>query len=1391
MTDLPLNKSPAAELPEPTRARWQPLRLGLVELYHYDVEEFRFRDGHLLLRGNNGTGKSKVLSLTLPFLLDGQASAARVEPDGDRHKRMEWNLLMGGRYDKRTGYTWMELGRLDETGNALTVTIGCGLRAIAGRAGVDTWFFVTDQRVGRDLWLVTPEQTALSQERLTEAIGARGQVFKTAQAYRRAVDERLFGLGEERYEALVETLIQLRQPQLSKQPNEDRLSAALTEALAPLDRVSLESVADAMGQLEDLRRELDELGTMRRSVAAFGARYLRYAQIAARRKARVLRQSQTDFDNASRELNAAERALERAREKVTHWRTEEQRLDEHLTSGRSRLGVLEADPVMRDARRLVDARAFAEQCRTNHHEAEQRMVIARDRAEGEQQSSAARRRDAHTTRTELAGVQGTAVDRGTEAGIAAEHTRGLEGLGLPDGVAAVADATLAAWPGALHAAAERRRQQIEALRKCLRELHAAEQRRQLARSDRDRCADAFDAATVSHATSAERRAAEAVSLLAAWRTHFAAVEVLEVEDRDTVLAALESWTETQDGTNPARGALDAARMALERVLAAREAAIAEARKAAALERGELEAERARLVRGEDRRPPIPYTRDAAARERRTGAPLWQAVDFAAHLAPDARAGIEAALEAAGLLDAWLAPDGTLTDARTHDTLLVAREEYPQSLADWLVPTIPEGEKDLSAATVSAVLRSIACTAQELSGAETWVSPHGEFRVGAARGAWSKPKAAYVGHAAREAARRARLVELEARLAELAATLADCDARQQRCEALRADAAAEVSAAPSDDALLRATAGLAAAEQQRRFAQVKLGEAEVRLSEAAQAAADAHTRLISDARDLQLPSDESGIGRVEHALAEYRTALVQLAGAVRNHRRSLLDLAEQERREATAATDVENAATDRAVKATKLLEADAIAESLEATVGKQVGDLLGQIEAVKRVLEADEKAAKAARAQLNAASGQRGTAESERNTKEQRLTERVAARKAAVTELESFAAQTGLLAVALGAELEASLPAAPWSVDAALTLARRAEQALADISADDGDWSRVQSELSRDLTELQSAMSAHGHSATAELTDQGLIVRIVHQQRPVRPDVLERQLDAELGERKLLLSVRERDVLEQHLEKEIAANLQRMIKDTDERVAAMNRELERRPTSTGVRYRLVWQPLPEDSEHGVPGLAEARKRLLRTSAEAWSPDDRRQVGDFLQRRIAAETSEDDHVSVYDSLARALDYRRWHQFRVQRYQDGQWRPLAGPASSGERALGLTVPLFAACSVHYESAREQAPRLVLLDEAFAGIDDEARANCMALISEFDLDFVMTSEREWGCYPELPGLSICQLVRREGVDAVFVSRWTWDGRVRRENKEIIERFPSTAADRADSAEAERTEPA
>jgi len=86
-----------------------------VNLYRYDDQEFHFHCGRLLLRGNNGTGKSRVLALQLPFLLDGETSPHRVEPDGDSAKRFEWNLLMG-KYDDRLGYTWIEFGRRDDAG---------------------------------------------------------------------------------------------------------------------------------------------------------------------------------------------------------------------------------------------------------------------------------------------------------------------------------------------------------------------------------------------------------------------------------------------------------------------------------------------------------------------------------------------------------------------------------------------------------------------------------------------------------------------------------------------------------------------------------------------------------------------------------------------------------------------------------------------------------------------------------------------------------------------------------------------------------------------------------------------------------------------------------------------------------------------------------------------------------------------------------------------------------------------------------------------------------------------------------------------------------------------------------------------------------------------------
>jgi hypothetical protein len=161
-----------------------------------------------------------------------------------------------------------------------------------------------------------------------------------------------------------------------------------------------------------------------------------------------------------------------------------------------------------------------------------------------------------------------------------------------------------------------------------------------------------------------------------------------------------------------------------------------------------------------------------------------------------------------------------------------------------------------------------------------------------------------------------------------------------------------------------------------------------------------------------------------------------------------------------------------------------------------------------------------------------------------------------------------------------------------------------------------------------------------------------------------------------------------------------------------------------------------------------------------------LGSFLQQQIQAVCSEIDGASWHESLSEALDYRKWHWFGVERFQDGGWKRLTrrthGTGSGGEKVVALTLPHFAAAAAFYRTAHPLAPRLILLDEAFVGIDADMRAKCMGLIHTFDLDFMMTSEREWGCYQTLPALAIYQLSTRPGIDAVGLTRWVWNGRQR-----------------------------
>ena len=1379
-TDVPATPPPApmaaravrSALPAPGRTRWQPLRTGLINLFRFDDETFAFEDGRLLLRGNNGTGKSRVLALTVPFLFDGQMEPHRVEPDGDTAKRIEWNLLLG-KHDDRLGYAWLELGRRVAPGEAVAagevadddaapgerfVTIGCGMRATAGKGAPRRWFFVTDQRVGEDLSLIADAGHALTRDRLIDAIGDRGQVLDTATDYRRVLDRTLFGLGERRYEALVDLLVQLRRPQLSRQLDESLLSEALSEALPPLPSAVITDVAEAFRALDDDRDQLAGYQAALAATATFLTAYRGYGQVAARRRATAVTRANSRYERLRGELRDAEGRRDEADAEVARLAARRDELADAERAAGVEVRTLEASPEMEAARELDAARARAAELSA----AAEARAEDLDRAEQEASYRASEvdraDRRAAASRSEVTEAARLADDAAVAAGLSPAHQRSLAPLTLPD---VRDDQAVAAARRELEASLARTQQAAEHLvaldgqvQELVGQLTTLRGRLDERTSELDRARD--DAAAAEMAL-ADARSATARGFRA-WAER---LEVLSGIDVVGVAEAIGTWD--GDGAGPVAAAADLALAGVREHATRRLTDLDAEQRATAAAQAVAAAERAEVAAGVALPPPAPHTRDDAARAGRAGAPLWRLVDLAPGVTAGDAAGYEAALEAAGLLDAWVTPDGAVLDA--DDTALLPADTPPRAdggLGSVLVPTVAPGDAEAAAVPpgqVAAVLARIAAT--EVG--DVWVAADGRWRLGPLHGRWRKDEIAHLGHAARERARQRRLAALDAQLAELDEQQSDLARQRDEVTALVASAEAERTAAPGEDAVREALYVLARAGAEIHHHQERVAAVEAEVAERHRLLEAAETARDHAAADLGLPERAAEPQAVLADLAAYRAALTDLWAACKVHAVGLraLDTATVERNHAEGERDRRRTQADEA----RRFAADAVTrrDTLEEAVGRSAAEIVARVEQARarqqQLAEQRDVVARQREAQVVARTSAATEAEQLTRTLSEQEDHRA-------VEVEHFRrlVRAGFLDVA-GVEAAAEPPEgeAVWAPDPAVRTARRCNEELAEIAADDADWERVQRGLHGHYTTLEQALLPHALQPTGTFDDDLFVVTSGFQGRTTSMPELSAQLADEVTHRQSLLDAREREVLENHLVGEVATQLHELIRRGESMVAAMNAELAARPTSTGMRLRFSWKPRVD----GPEALADARRRLL-AADHVWSARDREALGAFLQARIREVRDADDTATWQEHLTTALDYRRWHLFAVEREQEGTWvrltRRTHGTGSGGEKALALTVPQFAAAAAHYRSADEHAPRLIALDEAFVGIDGDMRAKCLDLLVRFDLDVVMTSEREWACYPTVPAIAIHQLSTRPGIDAIGVHRWVWNGRDRLE---------------------------
>ncbi|MGH9019123.1 MAG: hypothetical protein ACRDY1_15335, partial [Acidimicrobiales bacterium] len=364
-----------------------------------------------------------------------------------------------------------------------------------------------------------------------------------------------------------------------------------------------------------------------------------------------------------------------------------------------------------------------------------------------------------------------------------------------------------------------------------------------------------------------------------------------------------------------------------------EAAARSAEEQAGRDLAEVEAERAALESIEEAVPPSTRFR-GAARDGRTGSPFYELVDVDGTLSPADRAGLEAALEASGLLDAWVADDGVVLHPSTQD--VIVRADAPAlpagvpSLAEVLVTTRPD---------VARALRTVGWGPQTTG---PWVAADGRWSLGSLRGAWTKEQSEYLGAATRRATRERQLADLSRRCAERAAAVADAAARRQEVERRRDRLDGLMATMPTDTGV-RAAASSATARAE------VAGEARTRHESDRRSAEQARTTAVHAAHEVthaasseNLPAAVDALDAVVAVVGQLTRALGAWATAWAESEERRSELAEAGARRAAQEHTAEEARRQADTRRREHQEEEASLAALEEAVGATVAEVLDAI-----------------------------------------------------------------------------------------------------------------------------------------------------------------------------------------------------------------------------------------------------------------------------------------------------------------------------------------------------------------------------------------------------------------------------------------------------------------
>ncbi len=1352
--------------PGQTPDRWRLCRAGIVNVYQYENEVLYFGGGRLLLRGVNGSGKSTAMNMLLPFLLT--ARQRGIDAAGEQVGILKSWMLEGRDDPQPIGYLWIEFERRGEY-----LTCGCGIKANRASDNVTTWWFVTAERPGIDFRLVGRGNVPLTADSLRAALH-EGKVYGERQRrdYQREIERRLFGGASiDQHIGLIHLV---RDPRVG-----DRIDVELPQRLVnALPQLSEQSLAEAAQPLDDLEEHRRNVTALERTVAAIDGLldvYRAYCVGDLRRRMTEGSDRLDTLRRRARDEKARQRAAEAAESEVGQ-------LDDeiaHLERGIKRLGneiaALEESQTYKSGQQLAALESYVHDLDRQRAKAEERVTDYRQRtadqgaqvkaAQARSRSDLEQLNDSLATAARLAMHSGLARRPPSPAQISEAPLDGLDANEPAEPFDAPAvERSLGDAEGAL----SQRRRDLAEVEEARRELDGAVERQRHA----DTALETADAAAHSAADYvAERDQALALAqlewdeqarlwalkvhpLLQAAGVESAAVNALaNSEDAADTPAAADLRAELQAAAH----ALVAFRV---KAVAACEHRLADEQAAAA----EAQAVADKLA---DQAEPDPPRFEWQARADHCLADL---IDFDPHLDDSRRAGLEAALEASGLLSARLVENGG-AELASGELVAIATGSVPSPLSDLLSVTVPDrlgGTVD--SGLVIKLLDSI--SSDTSSGVATAAGVDGTFRVGALEGRHRKERAEFIGASARrDALERDRRAAAEA-LRQARAVAAASEDELAALADSREDANRLQSEIPGTSGIEEATYALDAATAAAEQANAAKEDASVRAAESEGEAVEASNELQRRAVTLSLPSDHDGLAYLLADLGELGETLQRCRSQADASARSTETWSAASERWRSAAEDLRREQADLITISDEHDRQDDRLATIRRSIGEEYQNVVAERDRHRTEKEAAETRLPTVRSDRDAAGERRAQSRADTEIAAERRAQAVRECEEMRQSLAEALATPGLLqAVAAPADSSTVEPTASTQsgTEGLKELLGGIEQLVPDEHTDAAPVGNVDiNSVHQSLRQRRDTLGA-GWDAEARQPGPSLPLVVEVAGPAGRAPLAEAGLAASEQLRQLagLLDQKQADALRELLQGLIAAEIAEKVHGAEGFVDLMNKRLASVTTAHDVGVRLRWRLSPE-----LDAPTARMVELLAKRPDLRLEDDKQELRTLLSERLDEARSLDPDGSYRQLIAETLDYKQWHEMSVmlKRGDSRETRLVRRtPLSEGEKKIVTYLTLFTAVAASYDALAAQQPghepdrpgiaRFMLLDDAFAKVSEDNHAALFGLIIDLDLDLIATSERLWGTHATVPQLAITEVVRDADLKTILLEHYSWDG--------------------------------